>query len=231
MLENLLDDGLMIEVLSLSSRHIMPDLALNVLSQLVRTRRKLEITHLFPTIIALCRAGGRMSEVTEILVRVGKELVIGAEENELIAFNLMVGHLGGLSEYRKLIQTKAQEETIDGQQNEKREEIIRGLNQSKQHCRDLLINKPNNDQHKQASIISHTLVNSLIQADLELNRPLESLATFKTYFCNPQSRPTCFIFQPDQHTLSLLKNAAEQASSEHQSLQTEIMSIIDDLQK
>ncbi|KAA1085154.1 hypothetical protein PGTUg99_003989 [Puccinia graminis f. sp. tritici] len=231
MIENLLDDGLMIELLSLSSRHIMPDLALNVLSQLVRTRRKLEMTHLFPTIIALCRAGGRMSEVIEILVRVGKELAIGTEENELVAFNLMVGHLGGLSEYRKLIQSNAQEEIPDGQQDEKREEILNGLNKSKQLCRDLLIKRSNNDQHERASIISHSLVNSLIQADLELHRPLESLATFKTYFSNPQNHSTCFIFQPDQHTLSLLKNAAEQASSDHRSLQTEILSIIDDLQK
>ncbi|OAV96168.1 hypothetical protein PTTG_03408 [Puccinia triticina 1-1 BBBD Race 1] len=228
LIEDLFDDGLMIELLSLSSRHILPDLALNVLSQLVRSRRKLEITHLLPSIIALSRAGNRMSEVVEILVRIGKDLVVVAEESELIGFNLMVGHLGGLHGYRTFLKNSVGEEEGEGQQNEKREEIIKSLNNSKQLCRDLLLEKsPNNHQSEPAPTILHSLVNSLIQADLELDRPLESLATFKTYFCNPQSRPTSFIFQPDHHILNLMRNAAEQVSDPL--IQSAILSTLDHL--
>ncbi|KAI7951890.1 hypothetical protein MJO28_007574 [Puccinia striiformis f. sp. tritici] len=245
MIKDLIDDGLMIELLLLSSRHIKADLTLNVLSQLIKFQRKLEIPHLFPSIIALCRAGDRMAEVIQILVRVGQDLQIGSEENEVIGFNLIVGHLGGLHKYRSVMQNNSkedngsiEEEEGEQQESDKREEAIKSLNKSKLICRDLLLEKLKDDQQsEEASKILHSLVNSLIKADLELGNPHESLSTFKSYYCQSlntnHSAPSSFIFNPDHLTLTLLKNIAEQVPQNHhhhQIVHDQILEIINHFQ-
>ncbi|POW09456.1 hypothetical protein PSTT_06779 [Puccinia striiformis] len=122
MIKDLIDDGLMIELLLLSSRHIKADLTLNVLSQLIKFQRKLRFHISFINYCALS-SGDRMAEVIQILVRVGQDLQIGSEENEVIGFNLIVGHLGGLHKYRSVMQNNSKEDngSIEEEEGEQQE--------------------------------------------------------------------------------------------------------------
>ncbi|PLW56503.1 hypothetical protein PCANC_04815 [Puccinia coronata f. sp. avenae] len=231
-MEELLDDGLIVEMISLSSRHIMPDLTLNVLSQMVRSKRKLETVHLFPAIIALSRSGDKMVEAVEMVVRAGKLLHIGPPESELLRFSLMVGHLGGLHAYRHLVvHSHPDQDTAEKESwTKKRERAVEALDRSKQLCKELLIEKPaHHPTEHPSSAVALALINSLIQADLELGRPAEALATFKTFFQYRPSTPQ--IFQPDCHTLTCLTNAAEQASDDDLVIRDEILSTIHHLQR
>jgi len=182
-MEEMVEEGLLMELLALSSRHTQGDLGLKVLRQLVRRKRKLETRQLFPVIIALAREGGRMREVMEMLVRAGPDVApIGPEEADLLAFHLLVGHLGGLQAYRNLLlhrPSEAQQEPSEEEeaQTSKRARAMETLEDSKQVCRHLW----GFDSPSPANTLSHTLVRSLIQADLELGRPLEALATFKAF--------------------------------------------------
>lgn len=244
-----LDDGFMIELLSLSSRHIMPDVTLKVLSQLVKSQSKLEITHLFPSIISLCRGGNRMAEVIEILLRIRKDVILAPEDNELIGFNLMIGHLGGLQVYRDLLRNGGGEphralSTLEEDPIKAKESIIASLDRSKTLCQQKLLeysNQANEDARRPSGLnptILQSLIHSLIQADLEIGRPHESLASFKLFFNHhhPPSRNSSFsssnstfysrLVEPDRRTISLIQTAIDRTSDPI--LEREILSLIED---
>ncbi|MBW0483149.1 hypothetical protein O181_022864 [Austropuccinia psidii MF-1] len=188
-----LDDGLLLGLISMAHRHVLPELSINVISQLIRSQRKLEFVHLFLSVTTLCRAGNRMKDVMEILMRMDKH-EIGTDEAQVISFNLILGHLGGLHHYRTFL---SQHDPL-----QETKQIAKGaLTTSKQFCEDILKRYKDHSQDDR-SYMSLILINSLIQADMEIGEPSDAIQTYKKYY---DSTPP--LFSPNSHAHSLLEDA------------------------
>lgn len=203
-LSQTLDEGFSLSLLSLSYRHMLPALSLKIVSELVRQKIELGLPHLLPTLGVLCRAGsGRMKEVIQLLGRMSRTKVyeLVPDEDEWLEYHLLIGHLGGLTEYRKLISTN---HSIDQPPSNLSHPSSRAHLDNSLIFTELLLNSPQMTGSVKCPTILTILINSLLKAFIELEEHEAVLKTYERFFSSSHT----FVV-PNERTAEIMEKARE----------------------
>ncbi|EGG07455.1 uncharacterized protein MELLADRAFT_77610 [Melampsora larici-populina 98AG31] len=203
-LSQTLDEGFSLSLLSLSYRHMLPALSLKIVSELVRQKIELGLPHLLPTLGVLCRAGsGRMKDVVQLLGRMSRTKVyeLVSDEDEWLEYHLLIGHLGGLIEYRKLISTN---HSIHQPPSNLSHSSSRSHLDNSVIFVESLLNSPRMIGSVKSPVILTILINSLLKSFAELEEHEEVLKTYERFFGLSKT----FIV-PNERTAAIMEKARE----------------------
>ncbi|KAH9814847.1 hypothetical protein DFH28DRAFT_284314 [Melampsora americana] len=203
-LSQTLDEGFSLSLLSLSYRHMLPALSLKIVSELVGQKIELGLPHLLPTLGVLCRTGGgRMKDVIQLLGRMSRTKVydLVSDEDEWLEYHLVIGHLGGLTEYRKLITTNP---SIHQPPSNLSHPSSRSHLDNSLRFAESLLNSPELIGSVKCPIILTILINSLLQSFAELEEHEEVLKTCERFFGSSNT----FIV-PNERTAEITEKARE----------------------